>query len=333
MRKKRGVGTSRILLVLLIPPTFHPWYSQLERFAIKLAILQRHRRFQRDEDAVWCTRLSQANSSQLLQIKGSGHAKNQRFFSTPDVQITMTRFRRGHIQFCDTDGGGGVCGGRSWPSNQYEVAIDYVLAYELVVLHNCAAVKFCAEVTDPRTAIIPAVRYAIHNLSHYRDFISTQMFYIAPIPPLIISSAYLTPRSFTDLINPTFASIDTGAFVNLRDYSRLTSLTRPVINDIPTLESPSLPSQASSTISPLFTYAPAGSSAYPGMRIDVVFSTGFTLEWVQEEDDDVFHDAARMFGAGDGEEDAGCEGEGGSGGSDAVDGGVQHMFKLTPILT
>ncbi|KAK0460521.1 FAD-binding domain-containing protein [Desarmillaria tabescens] len=333
-------------------------------------------------------------------IKGGGHATNQGFSSTTGVQIAMTRFNEvtydsathtaaigaGNIwddvyAALDAQGvnvlGGRVTGigvagftlggGYSWLSNQHGLAIDNVLAYELVVPNGtvvtvkeetdpelffslkgggnnygivtrftvkafpqgtvwggiaayntsylpaftAATVKFCSEVTDPKAGII-----IVYGYTSGQVLLSTQMFYDGPTPPIGIFDDFLaipavaqdvTTRSFFDLINSTFATINPSAgyrtvYNDIPELEYSESTIRNIIDDLtfwgPTLSThsgvvtayalePFLPS--------LLTHAPAGSSAYPGSRAQVFFPTNLDLIWVEETEDEVFHDAARKI--------------------------------------
>ncbi|KAK0199350.1 FAD-binding domain-containing protein [Desarmillaria ectypa] len=349
--------------------------------------------------------LSKTNTT--FGVKGGGHATNPGFSSTTDVQIAMTRFNEvtydaatqtavigaGNIwddvyKVLDAQGanvlgarvtGVGVAGftlggGYSWLSNQYGLAIDNVVSYELVVPNgtvvtvtgendpdlffslkgggnnygivtqftlktfpqgavwalatynasyisafNAASAKFCSEVTDPKAAMLMSYGYTSGQV-----LLSTQMFYDGPTPPDGIFDDFLaipavaqdiTTRSFFDLINSTFASINgsTGYRTVFNDIPMLEyseSNIEGVIDELnfwgPTLSAhggflvvytlePFLPS--------LLTHASAGSSAYPGSRDRVVFPTNLNLLWLSESEDGVFHDAARKT-----EEKLGAEG-------------------------
>ncbi|KAK0224251.1 hypothetical protein IW262DRAFT_882938 [Armillaria fumosa] len=331
-------------------------------------------------------------------IKGGGHATNPGFSSTSGVQIAMTRFNKvtydsvtqtavigaGNIwddvyEVLNAQGvnvlggrvtGVGVAGltlggGYSFLSNQYGLAIDNVVAYELVPnatvvtvteendpdlffslkgggnnygivtrftlktypqgavwggaasynesyisAFNAAAVKFCSEVTDPKAAMV-----IVYGYTSGQVFLSSQMFYDGPTPPdgifddflaIPASAQDITTRSFFELINSS--SVSTNAAAGYRTvYNHIPTLEysdsfiEGIIDELnfwgPTLSAhgeisaiygvePFLPS--------LLTHAPAGSSAYPSSRDNVVFPTIVSFGWVSKSEDDVFHDAARQ---------------------------------------
>ncbi|KAK0479217.1 FAD dependent oxidoreductase [Armillaria novae-zelandiae] len=313
-------------------------------------------------------------------VKGGGHATNQGFSSMTavigagniwdDVYDVLNAQGVNTVskRVLGTGVAGFTLGGRySWLSNQYGLAFDNVITYELVVPNGtvvtvmegrdpdlsfslkggsnnygivtqfilkthpqgaiwggmtlydasyisaftAASVKFSSEVTDLKAGMIMAYGY-----TNGQVFLSSTMFYDGPTPLEGVFDDFLaipaltqdvmTRSKFSDLINATAPTMNaTARFWTVYDHIPMLNYSESVIDSIideVNFWGPMLSVHGATIISytvepfllSLLSHAPVGSSAYPSSWDHVAFPTNLDFQWILENEDEVFHDAARQ---------------------------------------
>ncbi|KAK0229792.1 FAD dependent oxidoreductase [Armillaria nabsnona] len=295
-------------------------------------------------------------------VKGGGHATNQGFSSTTGVQIAMTRFNEitydsttqtavigaGNIwddvyEVLNAQGvnvlggrvtGVGVAGftlggGYSYLSNQYGLALDNVVAYELVApnatvvtvtkendpdlffslkggFNNYGIVTRFTLKAYPQGAVWGGV--ASYNASHMSVFNAAAVKFCSEVtdPKAAMVMTYAYASGQVSLATQMFYDGPTPPDGIFDDFLAIPALaqdftTRSFFDLIGSTTFPTGLRYATSVtyavepfLPSLLTHAPAGSSAYPGSRDHAVFPSIVGLQWVSQSEDDVFLDAARQ---------------------------------------